>query len=107
MMPKYLWTNKEIAVGDLCLLVYGAVDIPAASSSRLPDMKLIPIRISKYDEETNEWWLDMYTIKDRKFVPLEVGEDKINCIITNTTSGILGRLIPYNWKEDININYKG
>lgn len=107
MLPKYLWTNKEIKVGDLCLLVYGAEDIPSSSKYPIPDMKLIPIRISKYDEKSNEWYLDMYTIQERKFVPMEVGKEKINCIITNPASGILGRLIPYNWQEEININYKG
>lgn len=107
MLPKYLWTNREIKVGDLCLLVYGAEDIPSSSKYPIPDMKIIPIRISKYDEKANEWYLDMFTIRDRKFVPMEVGKEKINCIITNPASGILGRLIPYNWQEEINTNYKG
>lgn len=103
---KYLWTNKEMHIGDLCLLVYGAEDIPNSKGHRVPDMKLIPVRISKYDEKEKEWWIDLYTIKNRKFVPLEVGPDKINCLIVKKESGILQRLIPYNWQEEVNVNYK-
>lgn len=106
MRPRYLWTNKEINVGDLALLVYGADDFDKFKGlTRVSDMKLIPIRVSRYDEDAKEYWLDLYTIRDKKFVPLEVGKEKINCLIATPQSGILNRLIPYNWREEINPNY--
>lgn len=107
MRPRYLWTNKEINVDDLCLLVYGADDIDKFKGlSRISDMKLIPVRVAGYDSDKKEYWLNLYTIRNKKFVPLEVSSKKINCIVANVESGILQRLIPYNWQEQVNPNYK-
>lgn len=86
--PTYLWTDKEIKEGDKAMLVFKADDIINGAKPPYPRMCIVPVIVSKADGTS--FTLDAYTYSNGKYM-------KYASLPANTTTGILGRLIPSEW----------
>lgn len=80
--------GREIKEGDKAMLVFKADDIINNQKFPYPKMCVVPVIVSKADGTS--FTLDLYTYKDSKYM-------KYASLPANTTSSILGRLIPSEW----------